>query len=130
MRIKSSQEAWSEYGGLGPDLDNEEVMSKRAALLRAKHFSVQLREVNRDKVNSDLNSSKVECIQLKQVSNRERANAFARMIVKPKQRSSANVVVADDSHRKQIDESDELSELFRRHRELQLEVIDLKARYA
>jgi len=130
MRIKSSQEAWSQYGGLGPDLDNDEVMSKRAALLRAKHFSVQLREVNRDKVNSDLNSSKVECIQFKQVSNRERANAFARTIVKPKPRLSSNFVEADDSHRKENDESDVLSELFRRHRELQLEVIDLKARYA
>jgi hypothetical protein len=131
MRIKSSQGAWSQYGGLGPDLDNEDVVNKRAAFLRAKHFSVQLREVNRERILSDSNTSKLDSLAPKAVSNRERAKEFAKTIEKPRQRMSSRPLFVEVKDQGDEDEEeDALSKLFRRHRELQKQLGEVKARYS
>lgn len=129
MRIRTSQEAWSQYGGLGPDLDSEEVLNKRAALLRSKHFSVQLREVNREKVTVVSKCNKMESVNAKSKSNRERAIEFAKSIEKPRRRRTVSTVLIEDSSERGGGEEDKLQSLFRRHGELQREVGELKSRY-
>lgn len=78
------------FGGLGADLDSDEVLYKKAVNIRVKEFSSNLRDVNKKRTErwrsvSNVNSSNN---QLSKKENwRDRANEFANKIPKPQPKS-------------------------------------------
>ena len=83
-----------ELGKLGPDLDSDDLLYKKAVSLRVKDFSAQLREVNRRRTaftsRSCAEKSQPLQVQEKPQTKRERMNSFA--VPKPKAASRELIV--------------------------------------
>jgi hypothetical protein len=77
MQIKKPP-IWSTYGGLGPNLDSDKVITGRAVLCKISDFSNQLREFNKTKVYKSTSHGQNE--QTKQLTSRERGKEYAKSI--------------------------------------------------
>jgi hypothetical protein len=82
MRMPVGRQAWTSYGGLGPDLNRDEVCQRLYVNQKVKDFSESLRLRNRERILSE-NSRPRQPDFPKTPTNRERAMDFAKTIQKP-----------------------------------------------
>jgi len=82
MQIKKPP-TWITLGGLGPDLDRENVVRSRANRLKVSDFSCQLRDVNMSKVYRP-HSVQLGDQVVKQLTARDRAKEYALSITQTK----------------------------------------------
>ncbi|CAD7949429.1 unnamed protein product [Amoebophrya sp. A120] len=80
-----------QLGSLGPDLDSDALLYKKAVAHRMKDFSDQLRNINRKRIDTEKRKRSSSCGACAQGgnsriehSNRARALAFAKSVAKPK----------------------------------------------
>ena len=122
---------WGTYGGLGPDLENDQVINKRAMKSKVGDFSDQLRQINRETILKSMNNSCLHDPRQKEISRREKANQFARSISKPPKRtlkqSSPHSHPLSTARDRQLDH---ITTLLHRYEELAKEVNKIKLRYS
>lgn len=78
------QNLWGGYGGLGADIDREEVIARRAVRSKVADFSFQLRSINRGQMVPKSDGCGIRAVPEKERSSREKAIEFAKSIPKPK----------------------------------------------
>lgn len=84
---RENQDTYFELGKLQPDLNDEELVAKRANKERIKAFSQNLREINRQQKAPQAKKSPVP--ETSEPSAREKALAFSKKVPKPKATRSA-----------------------------------------
>lgn len=75
---------YQELGHLGADLDNPELMGKRAVADRVRSFSKQLREVNKARTERSASEGPRAQPKASAPSARQRALEFAKKVPRPK----------------------------------------------
>eukprot|EP00391_Amoebophrya_sp_Ameob2_P000945 CAMPEP_0179008078 /NCGR_PEP_ID=MMETSP0795-20121207/15510_1 /TAXON_ID=88552 /ORGANISM="Amoebophrya sp., Strain Ameob2" /LENGTH=1151 /DNA_ID=CAMNT_0020703111 /DNA_START=21 /DNA_END=3477 /DNA_ORIENTATION=- len=103
----------AELGRLGPDLDNDDLLYKKAVAHRVKDFSDQLRNINRKRTRKRSSSCGACAVGSSQQhgrggvgttreqeiqSKRERALAFAKQVPRPKMVAQRQIVAEVDSN--------------------------------
>lgn len=120
-----------EVGSLGPDLQDEELLNKRAQKERLKDYSAQLRKYNKDTIQDDLFArpavTKVEPPKPK--SKREMAKEYAAKVPRPKVKTVEPQETEEWDDEVEFAEMKPMSELERleiKHREDQAAVANIR----
>ena len=120
---------WGTYGGLGPDLDKEAVIVKKAMLSKVEDFSTQLREINKAQILQNMKDGFLHEPKPKQQTSREKALNFARSISKPPNRTRIPPITPKSPLSPRQTQLETLHTLLKRHEEMDRQVNRIKLRY-